>query len=485
MNHWNNPLKVTPTLCTHMSRLVTHAIGNNWRRTNEVLSDDVLLEIFDFYRLDAMTRSMGRPWKWHRLAHVCQKWRHIISTSTRRLDLRILCDNRTPIEFLRVWPTFPLAVSFKATRGSTLMPQNITAALRHLDRIGQVELYVTSSMTRSLAEMLQKPCQALESISITVEDATGTSIPVRNAFLGGSAPHLKEIKLDGIFYPFAKLRQVLLSTNNLVELRLSKIPNAVYFSPDDLVTTLSTLSRLKSLSVGFYLTASQAHPPPNVTHPSPQRTTLPSLTSLDIHSATEYLEEFVARINSPALCKITIRLFNQIFFEIPQFYQFTMRPNALESPTWVIVTHSAESVSVSLILNENVHCVFGTSCRRLDWQLSFVTEILTQLSPLLSGVRSLTIQKSDELPSREDMDSMQWLELFRPFPHVTLVRVSEEQLVPSIVQALVTEDMATAVLPELFSLHLEEHSGTPSVVEAAKKFVGTRKLSGHTVFLSG
>ena len=83
------------------------------------------------------------------------------------------------------------------------------------------------------------------------------------------------------------------------------------------------------------------------------------------------------------------------------------------------------------------------------------------------------------------MDSMQWLELFRPFPHVTLVRVSEEQLVPSIVQALVTEDMATAVLPELFSLHLEEHSGTPSVVEAAKKFVGTRKLSGHTVFLSG
>ena len=365
------------------------------------------------------------------------------------------------------------------------MPKSITAALCHLDRMWQVELYVKSSMTRSLAEMIQKPCQALENISITVEDAIGTSMPVHNEFLGGSAPQLKEIKLDGVFYPFPQLRQVLLSTNNLVELTLSKIPNAIYFSPDDLVPSLSTLARLKSFSVGFYFTAS--HPPPNVTHPPPQRTTLPSLTSLDFHGASEYLEEFMARINSPALSKITIRLFNQIFFEIPQFCQFILRPNALGSPTWVIVTHSAESVSVLLTLNRNEHYLLGTSCRRLDWQLSFVTEVLTQLShasPLLSNVRSLTIQKGDELPSMEDMDSTQWLELFRPFTHVTLVRVSEQQLVPSIVQALVTEDMATAVLPELFSLHLEKHSA-PSVVEAAEQFVAARRLSGHTVFLSG
>ncbi|KAN0118607.1 hypothetical protein V8E52_005030 [Russula decolorans] len=454
--------------------------GNNRMRTIDILPDNVLLETFDLYRLDAVPQSGGRPWKWHRLAHVCQKWRHIISTSPRRLDLRILCDNRTPIEILHVWPTLPLAVSFKATQKSTLIPKHITAAFRHLDRICQLELYVTSSMTISLAEMIQKPCQALQSVSITVDDATGASIPVCNAFLGGSAPHLEEIKLDGISYPFPRLRQVLLSTHNLVELRLSKIPNALYFSPEDLVTGLSPLVRLKSLSVGFYFTA--FHPPPNATH-TPQRTTLPSLTSLDFHGSSEYLEEFMARINSPALYKITIRLFNQISFENPQFCQFILRPNALGSPTWVIVTHSAESVSVSLILNEQ--CVIGTSCRRLDWQLSFVTEILTQLSPLLSSVRSLTIQKSGELPSMEDMESAQWLELFRPFTHVTLVRVSEEQLVPSIVQALVTEDMATTVLPELFSLHLEEHSATPSVVEAAKQFVAMRRLSGHTVFLSG
>ena len=459
-----------------------HEPWPQWRGI-EILPDIVLLEIFDFYRLDATTRSGGRLWKWYHLTHVCQKWRHIISTSPRRLDLRIFCHNRTPIEYLHVWPTLPLAVSFKAMPKSILMPKNITAALCHLDRIWQVEFYVTSSMIIPLAEAIQKPWQALESISITVEDASGASIPVRNAFLGGCAPHLKEIKLDGISYPLSKLRQVLLSTNNLVELRLSKIPNALYFSPDDLVTSLSTLVRLKSLSIGFYFTT--FHPPPSVTHPPSRRTTLPSLTYLDFHAASEYLENFMARINSPALSKITVRLFSQISFEIPQFCQFTLRPNALGSPTWVAVTHSTELVSVSLILGGNEHCVLGTSCRRLDWQLSFVTEILTQLSPLLSNVRSLTIQKGDELPSMEDIDSAQWLELFRPFTHVTLVRVSEEQLVPSIVQALVTEDMNTAVLPELFSLHLEEYSDTPSTVEAAEQFVATRRLSGHRVFLSG
>ncbi|KAF8488631.1 hypothetical protein F5888DRAFT_1279489 [Russula emetica] len=136
--------------------------GNNWRRTIEMLFDDILLDVFDFYRLDAMMRSGGRPWKWHRLAHVCQQWRHIISTSPRRLNLRIPFDDRTPIELLHVWPTFPLGVSFRATRESTLMPKNVTAALRHPDRIWQVELYVTSSMTRSVAEMIQQPCQVLE-----------------------------------------------------------------------------------------------------------------------------------------------------------------------------------------------------------------------------------------------------------------------------------------------------------------------------------
>jgi hypothetical protein len=166
-------------------------------------------------------------------------------------------------------------------------------------------------MTGSVAKAIQGPCQALESIRIAVNNATGPSILVRDAFLGGSAPHLREIELDGISYSFPEIRQVLLSTDNLVELHLRKIPNDAYFSPDELVAGLSTLVQLTRLTVGFYSPASS--PPSSMTRSPRQRTTLPSLTSLDFHGASEYLEEFMARIDLPSLCKFTIWLFNDIF----------------------------------------------------------------------------------------------------------------------------------------------------------------------------
>jgi hypothetical protein len=453
-----------------------------WRRI-EVLSEDTLLEIFDFYRLDAMKQSRGGPWKWHRLAHVCRKWRHVISTSSRRLDLRVLCKSGAPVEsILGSWPILPLVVNFKDFQKSDLLPRNIVVALRHPDRLCKIDLQVTSSMAGSIVEAIQRPCQALESICITVKNATGPPLLFRNAFLGGSAPQLRHIKLDGISFPFPEMRRVLLSTNNFVELHLSNIPNDGYFSPDTLVTGLSTLVRLKKLSVGFHSPASS--PPPSMT--PPQRTTLPSLTSLDFHGASEYLEELVARVDLPNLRTITIELFNQIFFEIPQFCQFIPHLKRLWSPTVVSVRHTAEFVSVFFDwMGIYPNLQLETSCRRFDWQLSFATQISSQLSPILSTVLSLHIVIGLGLPTgEEEVDPTQWLELFRPFTHVTTVSVVE-QLVPGIVQALVVEDMATEVLPELTRLHLKEYRKSPSVAKDAEQFVTTRKLSGRTVSLSG
>jgi hypothetical protein len=446
-----------------------------------MISEDILLDIFDFYRLDAMEQSGGDLWKWHRLAHVCQKWRHVISMSPRRLDLRILCKSGKPVgSILGSWPILPLVVEFKASWKSIRIPRNVLVALRRPDRLCEIDLQVTSSMTGSIVEMIQKPCQALESICITVKDATGPPLLVRKAFLGGSAPLLRQIRLDGISFPFPDIRRVLLSTNNLVDLRLYNIPNDGYFSPDALVTTLSTLAQLKRLSVGFHSPASS--PPPSM---ASQHTTLPSLTSFDFRGASEYLEELVARVALPALRTITTALFNQIFFEIPRLCQLIPHLNGLRSPNRMSVTHSAVFVSVSFYQEgESEDCILGTSCRRLDWQLSFVTQISSRLSPLLSSVLSLNIEKGLGYPSgEEDVDSTQWLELFQLYTHVTTVYVSE-QLVPGIVQALVAEDMEIEVLPELTWLCLEGYRKSQSVANAAEKFVATRQLSGRTVSLS-
>jgi hypothetical protein len=94
-----------------------------------MLPEDSLLEIFDFYRLDAMESSFQRPWKWYRLAHVCRKWRHVLSMSPRRLELRIPCEYGTPIEnIMGSWMTLPLVVRCKDLRSKSL-PNNVIVAL--------------------------------------------------------------------------------------------------------------------------------------------------------------------------------------------------------------------------------------------------------------------------------------------------------------------------------------------------------------------
>ena len=297
-----------------------------------MLTEDIILEIFNFYRLYAVERSEGRPWKWHRLAHVCRKWRHVISMSPRRLDLRILCEYEAPIEsILASWPTLPLVAMFNSAGWkSKHIPRNVMVALRRPDRLSEIDFHVTSSMVASIVEVTQKPCQALESIRITVESPTGPPILVRNAFLGGSAPHLRKIRLDGISLPFREIRQVLLSTNNLVELHLSNIPDDAYFSPNDLVAGLSTLVQLKRFTLWLTVDSHHSHPfspHPSMSYPPPRHTTLPSLTSLDFHGASEYLEDFVTRIDSPSLGKITIKLFNDIFLTI-SFSKFRSSANS-------------------------------------------------------------------------------------------------------------------------------------------------------------
>ena len=373
------------------------------------------------------------------------------------------------------------------------MPRNVLDALRHPDRLCNIDLNVTSSMIGSIVEAIQKPCQVLEGIRITVYyDAEGPSILVRNGFLGGSAPHLREIMLDGIAFPFSAIREVLLSTNNLVELHLSKIPNDVYFSPDDLVTALSTLVQLERLTVDFY--SPDSRPTPSMTRTRHQRTSLPSLVFLVFHGTSEYIEEFVARIDLLALLSIRIKLFNDIFFEIPQFCEFMTRLNQPCSPTLALVRFDlfdSDTVRVDFTPETNVEdesrCSLETSCIPFDWKLSFLTQIISQLSPLLSSVHKLTILAASivKAPTGEEAaDSIQWLELFQPFTHVTKVTVWERKVIPGIVQALVMED-AAGVLPELTTLSLSGYHHTPSVAKAAEQFVATRRLAGRTVHLSG
>ena len=57
----------------------------------------------------------------------------------------------------------------------------------------------------------------------------------------------------------------------------------------------------------------------------------------------------MVRIDLPVLLKVTIWLFNDISFEIPQRSLLIPRLNALGPPNWGLVTHSEESVGVFFV----------------------------------------------------------------------------------------------------------------------------------------
>jgi hypothetical protein len=92
------------------------------------LPDNVLVEIFDFslpdpldpldqargWAMQSLTPTLSPPDRlragaWSKLMHVYQRWRYIMLASLLRLNLRLLCTDRTPVrKMLDVWPPLPI-----------------------------------------------------------------------------------------------------------------------------------------------------------------------------------------------------------------------------------------------------------------------------------------------------------------------------------------------------------------------------------------
>ena len=278
--------------------------------------DFALLEIFDFYLVEA--RVEGYIEAWHTLVHVCRKWRNVVFGSPRRLGLRIYCKARTPVrEKLDVWPPLPIVIWVPCHE--KWVDDNIYAALGHNDRICSINVsIVPGSQAENVWEALQQPFPVLETLRLAFED---TILPVlSDSVLGGSAPSLETLTLDRI--PFPGLPKILLSATHLVILELWDIPPSGYFSPEVIVTCLSVSTRLKRIAIhfdGLPIYPDRGGPPPQT------RTLFPVLDSLRFTGPSEYLENLVARIDVPLLNNLLIIFFHQLIFDTPQLNQFISR----------------------------------------------------------------------------------------------------------------------------------------------------------------
>ena len=447
--------------------------------TVDKLPDVALLEIFDFY--------MDEAWRevWHTLVHVCRKWRNIVFESPRRLDLRLYCNARTPVrETLDVWPLLPIVI--RGNGHKIWGMGNIIAALEHNDRICELDIFDAPSSQMKVLAAMQRPFPALTSLQLGFERQTAPVDP--GSFLGGSASRLRSLSLD--YMPFPGLPKLLLSATHLVHLKLRRIPGSGYISPEALVSCLSVLTSLESLNIGFK--SPLCRPDLGGRRPPPRtRTLLPVLTELFFEGVSEYLEDFLARIDGPLLDKLDIAFFHQLKFDTPQITQFISRaPNfntcneaRVEFSNWGVYITFPQIFYGGLILN--------VSCRPSDWQLSCLAQVCSSSFPraLLPAVERLYILEAGltQLDWQDDIENGQWLELLHSFTAVTGLYISREfapRIAPSL-QELVGERV-TEVLPALRTLYFEGPGSLPSgpVQEAIGQFVAARQLVSHPVAVS-
>jgi hypothetical protein len=449
--------------------------------TINVLSDDVLLEIFIFYVDEAS--SVG---KWHMLVHVCQRWRHVIFTFPVCLSLKLLCGARTPVRrTLDVWPALPIVVwsvwnqSHYSSAAGSQDPDNTIAALEKHDRVCKIILLdVPRWLLQRVAAAPQEPFTALTYLEIRSVGDWVSVLP--DSFLGGSAPRLRSLCLINV--PFPALWKLLLSAKDLVSLHLFDIPDSGYIPPETMVTCLSSLTQLESLGLQF---RSPRPRPDRSTRrpPTLTRAILPALTSLQFYGVSEYLEDVVARINAPLLHDVGMTFFNQLTFNIPQLPQFVRLAKRLGSPNRAQVTFYGCSVVVRLSSEagtvDNTQVTLEISCRAIDWQLSSLAQVCTLFVPYFPTLERLDISEGQYPPPhwQDDMENAQWLEILRPFTATKDLHLSEAiqlRMGPALQE--LSGGRATEVLPMLQCLFL---SGFRS--KSINKFIAARRLSGRPV----
>ena len=486
-----------------MSTYVLCALSRNDRRLTrcdvdqvisiDILPDDVLLEIFHFYVDQAWYEDDGADIKeamevWQLLVHVCRRWRCVVFGSPRRLDLRLFCTANTPTrDTVDVWPALPLAIEDHDSRTGSLI--NIIALLERSDlvrRITQITLLgLSSSQLEDVSELMQVPFPELTDLSLFHDDEAAPALPLSDSFLGGSAPRLQYLELEGI--PFPGLPMLFLSATHLTELHLRRIPHSGYISPEAMTACISTLTSLEWLSLGFR--SSQPRPDQETQRLPPSiRTSLPVLDRFMFNGGGEYLEYLVARIDAPRLRGVDITLFNDIVFVTPQFTRFIGRSPILEAfdEARVTLTDSTASITLSSYATLDPLLKVGIFCRELDWQLSFLEQVCTSSLPPLSTLEVLYMEGRPWPQDWKDIiDYAQWLELFHSFTAVKDLYLSKE-LAPCVVAALeeLVGGRTTEVFPNLQNIFVEELQESGPVQEDIEKFVAARQVPSHRITIS-
>ena len=464
------------------------------RLTIDALPDNVLLEILelDLGKEDGDRFDHDHDYsRWQMLVQVCRRWRYIVFASPRRLDLAIKLRTSTKSKALDIWPSLPIVIRVFAIQSKEQVT-NVIAAFRERSRVRKIyyndadDCDIQDSLWKVIAA-IDEPFPALTGLVLV---SSSQNVPVfPDSFLGGSAPRLRSLYLDGIPYP--SIGKLLSSTTNLVRLSLWGIPHSGYISPETIVPLLSMLPVLKLLVLGFQYDQSRAR---RASRHSPllTRVVFPNIniTYLHFRGEIEYTEDILSQIETPILSRGYFCFFNQLVFDTPRLGHFIRRTEIFMTIHTARVNFNSWDVEVILLGQDEMDnhdaepLELHISCKPLDWQLSAVAQVLNSLLSSLLTLESLEIAVHRD-DWQGEIEVTQWLEFFHPLISVkemTLVCEDSVRLLAPALQEL-NRERPMEVLPTLQALFIPmcvwQSSGP--LKEAIEQFIAIRQLYGHPV----
>ena len=355
---------------------------------------------------------------------------------------------------------------------------NIMAALEQSDRVYSINLTVSSSLLKKLST-ISEPFSELEELVLLSQD--NVQLTLLSTFWWGH--RLRTLHSTRIAFP--SLPQLLLPSQDLVDLQLHEIPGVGYFSPEAFANALCGMTQLEILSLHFLSSLPRRNylalpPPPG------DRVVLPALICFKYRGISKYLDSLVARIDAPRLGDIDITFFSQPTLDALQLGLFIDRIDTRGSPLQAEILSSGGAISISITFTQPgslTRLGLKIPCEQLDWQLSSISQICDQFSSFLFSVEALGIKTIGPSSVPDDVDEEQWLRLICAFDGAKDFRVSGE-LATDILRALrLADEGHKTVLPALRNLHVRGHTPMlePSLRDSAESFVTQRRLSSHPV----
>jgi hypothetical protein len=471
------------------------------------LPNELLLEIFDFYRrgIHPYDCLWKKKYVWINITHVCGKWRAVMFASSSRLELGIIVgpDKPSDIKTILSGP-LPILIDyvFKDKYVTKSAFWRLGAALGHPHRVREISFEGTDGLFEQFSKATNCFFPVLESLSLRFgcRYGRGSSPKLPDTFLKGpdlSDLHLRRLELKHVTLKSISgfLSSAKTLTNLILEIDLGENPSAqmrflVCFQ------SMRCLRRL-DLSTRLYI-GIQFLPTPS----APKRIVpLSKLTFFRFVGHIQLLDALVARLSAPSLKDVDISFSGAnstigTIVHLPRFINgIKKRYHAvhLDLRVW--------SFNLSLLTqSEHInHCKprfkLYQSSRNSDQSFcSSLMQLSDALSTKLTDVGDLRVTIV-EVAANPWEDNILWRRFLRQFPNVKALRIAglkSAQIARIFIRDYTEPDDYLPFLPALEEIELpklpalthetrSQLSKCTAELALFEPFVSARKRTGRPV----